>query len=130
MLTELKNGIPPEEVTRRADTGLPKLWIVYSALAVRNSHPEWFGPDAAYTPLEAAGPKAEHMVGYLRRASVAAIAPRWPMKLGDSWGGTSVELPHGRWKNVLTGDSVTGGRWRLQALLNRFPVALLTKESD
>ena len=96
---------------------------------MRGSHPEWFGADAAYLPLMANGSKAEHMVGYLRGTDVATIVPRWPLKLGDNWGSTSVELPHGRWKNVLTGDIVTGGRWRLQALLRRFPVALLTKES-
>jgi (1->4)-alpha-D-glucan 1-alpha-D-glucosylmutase len=129
MLAELQNGMKPEDIMRRADTGLPKLWVVYSALAVRGSHPEWFGADAAYVPLMANGSKAEHMVGYLRGTDVATIVPRWPLKLGENWGSTSVELPHGRWKNVLTGDTVTGGRWRVQALLEHFPVALLTKES-
>ena len=41
-----------------------------------------------------------------------------------------IELPEGQWKNVLTGDVVIGGRVRLQTLMHRFPVALLTKESD
>jgi (1->4)-alpha-D-glucan 1-alpha-D-glucosylmutase len=52
------------------------------------------------------------------------------MKLGNSWGGTSLDLPGGQWRNVLTGDMVNGGRVRVQALLHRFPVALLTKELD
>ena len=130
MLNELKSGLTPEEIMRRAESGLSKLWVVYSALAVRGDHPEWFGADAPYTELLASGSKAEHMVGYLRGVNVAAIVPRWPLRLGDSWSGTSVELPQGRWKNSLTGDIVTGGRLRLQGLLQRFPVALLTKESD
>jgi hypothetical protein len=33
-------------------------------------------------------------------------------------------------KNVLTRDAVTGGRLRVQALLQRFPVALLARETE
>jgi (1->4)-alpha-D-glucan 1-alpha-D-glucosylmutase len=127
MLDELKIGLSPEEIMQRADSGLPKLWVVHSALALRGRRPEWFGPDAAYTPLPS---RSEHLAAFLRGAHVATIAPRWPLKLGDSWGGISLELPGGEWRNVLTGDVVSGGRLRVQALLQRFPVALLTKESD
>jgi (1->4)-alpha-D-glucan 1-alpha-D-glucosylmutase len=114
---------------QRADSGLPKLWVAHSALVLRGRRPEWFGPDAPYTPLPANQSRSEHLVAFLRGAHVAAIVPRWPMKLGESWGGTSLELPGGEWRNVLTGDVVSGGRLRVQALLHRFPVALLTKES-
>jgi (1->4)-alpha-D-glucan 1-alpha-D-glucosylmutase len=130
MLRELQNGMKPEDILRRIESGLPKLWVVYSALTVRNGHPEWLGAGAACTPLQANGSKAAHLVGYLRGTAVAAIVPRWPLKLGDNWGNTSVELPRGRWKNVLTGDVVEGGRSRVQGLLQRFPVALLTRESN
>jgi (1->4)-alpha-D-glucan 1-alpha-D-glucosylmutase len=130
MLDELKAGLSPEEIMLRADSGLPKLWVVHSALTLRGRHPEWFGPEAAYIPLAATVPRNDHLVAYLRGTHVAAIAPRWPMKLGDSWGGNSVDLPSGQWRNELTGDVVNGGRVRVQALLHRFPVALLTKESD
>jgi (1->4)-alpha-D-glucan 1-alpha-D-glucosylmutase len=130
MLDELKSGRSPEDMMKRADDGLPKLWVVHSALALRAAHPEWFGAEAGYIPLLASGGKAEHLVGYLRGTHVATLVPRWPMKLGDNWGGTMVELPPGQWKNVLTGDIATGGRVRLQTLMHRFPVALLTRESD
>jgi (1->4)-alpha-D-glucan 1-alpha-D-glucosylmutase len=130
MLDELKAGLSPEEIMLRADCGLPKLWVVHSALALRGRRPEWFGPDAPYTPLPATSSRNEHLVAFLRGTHVAAIAPRWPMKLGNSWGGTSLDLPRAQWRNVLTGDVVNGGRLRVQALLHRFPVALLTKESE
>lgn len=130
LLNELKSGMKPEEMMQRADSGLPKLWIAWSALALRGGHSEWFGAEGAYTPLLATGAKADHMVGYLRGAHVATIVPRWPVKLGDGWGGTTIELPAGQWRNVFTGDRIEGGRMRVQAILNRFPVALLTRESD
>jgi (1->4)-alpha-D-glucan 1-alpha-D-glucosylmutase len=130
MLSELEGGMDVEEIVRRMDSGLPKLWIVHSALCMRREHPEWFGAEAKYTPLVAEGSKAEHLVGYLRGSCVATLVPRWTLSLRDRWGATTVELPPGQWKNVLTRDVVTGGRLRVQALLQRFPVALLTREAE
>jgi (1->4)-alpha-D-glucan 1-alpha-D-glucosylmutase len=129
MLNELKKGMSPEEIMRRVDCGLPKLWVTYCALDLRSRHPEWFGADAACTPLLASGGRAENLVAFLRGTHVAAIIPRWPLKVDSSWGATNLELPAGRWRNVLTDDVIDGGRPRAQALLHRFPVALLIKES-
>ncbi len=128
MLEELRSGMTPEEIMRRAPSGLPKLWVVSQSLMLRKSHPEWFGPEANYTPLYASGTTAEHLVAFLSGDRVATIVPRWPLKLGDSWGGSTIELPSGHWKNLLTGDVVSGGRLRVQAILQRFPVALLQME--
>ena len=120
----------PEEIMRLGDCGMPKLWVTYSALDLRSRHPEWFGADAAYTPLIASGGRAENLVGLLRGGHVAAIVLRWPLKVDSNWGATSIELPPGRWRNTLTGDLIDGGRQRAQGLLRRFSVALLIKESD
>ncbi len=128
LLEELKRGMSPEDILKRSETGLPKLWVVHSGLTLRSDHPEWFGAEADYTPLVASGPKAEHLIAYLRGASVVTVVPRWPSKLGDNWGATTFEMPQGTWKNLLTGDEVNGGRVRVQSLLRRFPVALLVKE--
>jgi (1->4)-alpha-D-glucan 1-alpha-D-glucosylmutase len=101
---------------------------------LRREHPEWFGAEASYDPLAASGPKAAHAVAYLRAGRVATLVPRWPLKLGESWAGTTLALPEGRWTNVLTGDVVDGGRLRgnlrVQALLRDFPVALLVRNSE
>jgi (1->4)-alpha-D-glucan 1-alpha-D-glucosylmutase len=130
MLNELKRGMAPEEILRRTDPGFPKLWVTHCALTLRGQHPEWFRAGAAYTPLLATGTRAENLVAFLRGERVAAIVPRWPLKLGDSWGSTAIELPAGRWRNALTGDLVDGGRVRAQAILRRFPVALLVADED
>jgi len=130
MLSELRGGMKIEEIMNRIDEGMPKLWVVHTALCLRKQHPEWFGADSAYTPVIADGPKSKHLVAFLRADCVATIAPRWPLKLGGSWGMTSIDLPRGLWKNRLTGDAVKGGRQKVQTLLERFPVALLTKEAE
>jgi (1->4)-alpha-D-glucan 1-alpha-D-glucosylmutase len=130
MLAELESGLSIEEITRRNDSGMPKLWVLYSALNLRRKNPEWFGADAGYTPIEADGPKKEHAVAFLRGDRVATLVPRWNVKLGGSWGGTTIDLPNFLWRNVLTGETTTGGRLRIQTLLQSFPVALFVREGN
>jgi (1->4)-alpha-D-glucan 1-alpha-D-glucosylmutase len=126
MLAEIEAGMDVDEIVRRMDSGLPKLWVAHNALRLRREHPEWFGAEAAYTPVIAEGSKSEHLVGYCRGDHVAVFVPRWTLKLVGNWSASTVELPPGQWKNVLTRETVTGGRVRAQTLFEHFPVALLT----
>jgi (1->4)-alpha-D-glucan 1-alpha-D-glucosylmutase len=48
---------------------------------------------------------------------------------GSGWLETTLELPHGKWTNRLTGASVAGGNVALAAVLRDFPVALLVRDS-
>ncbi len=130
LLAELIAGMPVEEIVKRSDSGLPKLWVIYRTLQLRRANPQWFSPDAAYAPLAVEGAKSEHAIAYLRGEYVVTIARRWNVKLGGSWAGASIELPQNRWRNVLTGEVVNGGRQRIQTLLNKFPVALLVAEAE
>jgi (1->4)-alpha-D-glucan 1-alpha-D-glucosylmutase len=130
MLNELKAGLTPEEILARAETGMPKLWLAYKALNLRREHPEWFQAEAEYTPLFAAGSKAEHVIAFARAHRVLTVVPRWTMMRGNGWEGTSLEIPCGKWRNVLTGDGVRGGHAPMQELLQRFPVALLILDSE
>jgi len=130
MLSELERRMDVEQIVERMDSGLPKLWVAHVALSLRREHPEWFGADAAYRPIIADGSKSDHVVAFLRSDSVVIIVPRWPLKLGGNWSSTTVEIPQGHWQNRLTRETVMGGRLRLQTLLQRFPVALLTREAE
>jgi (1->4)-alpha-D-glucan 1-alpha-D-glucosylmutase len=130
MLAELKSGLAVEEIMKRIEIGLPKLWLVHCALKQRQEKPECFGKCADYAPLEVSGPKSEHLIAYTRGQNLIACAPRWSATLGGRWGSTSVNLPEGRWKNVLTGEELNGGSMRIETLLKRFPVALLSKQAE
>ena len=98
LLNELKKGIAPEEIMRRATNGMPKLWVAYKALTLRRTHPEWFGADAKYVPLRVRGPNDEHVVAYLRGDRVATIVTRWPLTLDSGAAKSAIELPPGNWK--------------------------------
>ncbi|MDT8379352.1 MAG: malto-oligosyltrehalose synthase [Desulfotignum sp.] len=117
----------PEEILAGMDKGLPKLWVIRQALHLRGTHPKLFGPRADYCPLYAAGRKADHLVAFSREQTVITLVPRLVMGLNNDWDDTIVELPQGKWHNVLTGDTSDGGPVRLQEMLRRFPVGLLMK---
>ena len=117
-----------EQVMARADEGLPKLWLVRQALALRKRRPQLFGRDGDYQPLRARGTRAAHAIAFSRGDGAITIAPRLPLTLGGDWADTAVTLPTGRWRNELTGDAVDGGEIMLADLMARFPVGLLSRE--
>lgn len=130
-LQEIKY-LPPQhaasECMRRSDEGLPKLWVIHRTLQLRREHPEYFSAKAGYTPLMFQGAKSGHGIGYVRGGSVATIAPRLPHLLGGDWADTVVQLPGGRWTDLLSGTQVHGGDVPMKDLLREFPVALLVQQ--
>lgn len=131
LLRELE-GLDAEAVWARADEGLPKLWVVAKALAVRAQRPTAFGPKGAYEPLIAAGEASEHVVAYCRGGEVLPVVPRKVIGLEARGGfrGTTLELPAGRWSDVLSGAVYPSGPARVEVLLGRFPVALLVRDEE
>jgi (1->4)-alpha-D-glucan 1-alpha-D-glucosylmutase len=127
LLAELERAASPEEILARMDEGIPKLWLIRQGLRLRRRRPDAFGPQAAYEPLVPQGPRADHVVAFLRGGEVAVVVPRLVLRLDGDWGDTTLELPEGRWRNELTGEEIAGGPQRISALLARFPVALLTR---
>ena len=127
LLAELP-AFSPAQIMARSDDGLPKLFTIHRALAIRLDRPSSFGADAAYTPLIAEGPKAAHLVGFMRGDDVAVLVPRLPMTLNGYWSSTTVTLPEGRWKNNFTSATLEGGAAKLQTVFDEFPLALLTRE--
>jgi (1->4)-alpha-D-glucan 1-alpha-D-glucosylmutase len=129
LLAELADA-PLEEIMRRSDEGMPKLYLIRQALHLRRRRPEWFGMDGDYTPLLARGPRRDHVVAFARGADgggAISVAPRLPIQLGGRWEGTTLVLPTGPWRSELTGERFGGGSTGVADLLRRFPVALLSR---
>ncbi|GAA1146227.1 malto-oligosyltrehalose synthase [Ornithinicoccus hortensis] len=108
-----------------------KLLVTSRALRLRARRPEAFGPGAGYRALDG-GP---HLLGVLRDDRVAALATRAPHGLAAAggWGGATVALPPGRWRDELDGavheGSVhEGGVLSLATVLADRPVALLVRD--
>ena len=126
LLAELK-GLSAEQVWRRREEGLPKLWLISKTLAFRRKHPELFGAESTYTPLEPSGRKAAHVVAFMRGKGLVVAVPRLSIRLANDWAETTLCLPDGEWLNELTGESVAGGEHILADLFRHFPVTLLSK---
>jgi (1->4)-alpha-D-glucan 1-alpha-D-glucosylmutase len=58
------------------------------------------------------------------------VATRLPAGLAAAggWRGTVLELPAGSWTDALTARAVAGGLTAVGDLLDRYPVALLTRD--
>jgi (1->4)-alpha-D-glucan 1-alpha-D-glucosylmutase len=117
-----------EEIVHYPDEGLPKLWVVYRTLALRQARPELFGPDATYEPMAAQGSKAGHVVAFMRAQGAITVVPRLVLGLASNWENTSLRIPDGRWRNELDGERIEGGAVQLSKLTSRFPVCLLVRE--
>jgi (1->4)-alpha-D-glucan 1-alpha-D-glucosylmutase len=120
-------GATPEQMWARVDEGLPKLWLIRQALAVRCRQPKLFGAQGDYQPLLAKGERAAHVVAFARGNGVVTVVPRLVLGLNGEWGHTTLKMPDGAWRNALTGDDVDGHVTRMADLRARFPVALLTR---
>ncbi len=123
-------GMKPEQIMRGMESGLPKLWTVHQALALRRRVPEAFGDRSSYRSLEILGPQAQYAVGFTRDDIVAVVVPRLSLQRGNDWDDdTRVELPGGAWKNVLSGEVFRDSPTRIGKLLEKFPVALMARDA-
>ncbi|GAA3755188.1 malto-oligosyltrehalose synthase [Terriglobus aquaticus] len=133
LLKELQQITPAKFVEtveqRFEDEGSPKLWLTYQALQLRNERPQSFGSKAAYTPLVAQGAAADHVVAFSRGEDVVAVGQRFPQTIAGNWRDTTLELPTGSWTDRLSGARHNGGKIDVANLLDRFPVALLVRDS-
>lgn len=125
LLSEL-DRLCPDQILARAEEGLPKQWLIRQALRVRNARAETFGGE--YRPLWASGPAAAHVIAFARGEDVITIAPRLGTGV-NRWDETIIEIGNGEWLNQLSGERIQGGKLELASLLEKFPVALLTRES-
>jgi (1->4)-alpha-D-glucan 1-alpha-D-glucosylmutase len=117
--------------------GRAKMQIIRKGLELRKKYPGLFH-GGKYTPLYADGGREENLIAFSLSDgthSVLAVAPRLFTRLMEAddaaplgekaWGEASLELPEGKFTDVLTGRTHSGGKTRVAELLSGFPVALL-----
>jgi len=108
------------------EVGRVKLALVHRTLQLRARQAASF--EGSYVPLAASGPAAEHAVAFCRGGRVVTVCTRWPVRLEaeGGWRRSFLELPSGRWRDVLCGGTWRG-RVKLVELLGGLPVALLER---
>jgi (1->4)-alpha-D-glucan 1-alpha-D-glucosylmutase len=138
----------PEALTRLLETpedGRLKLHLIWKTLRLRQQQPDLFHL-GEYLPLTMTGPRADHVIAFLRKsesASVLVVVPRLVASLlGDRdsapigaqiWEDTRVVLPCNcskQYRNELTGEVLeptktdTSTIIAVSSVLAKFPVAL------
>ncbi|WP_256796349.1 malto-oligosyltrehalose synthase [Terrabacter sp. Ter38] len=129
-LTRLDRGAAP------ADLDDEKLLVTTAALRTRRGWPECFtGEDATYVPV---GTGSEHVVAFGRGTGeglgIVTVVTRLAGRLADAGGlgDATLDLPEGRWSDVVSARTFDGGRTRLADLVgdDGLPVALLVRVRD
>ncbi|MGD9798246.1 MAG: malto-oligosyltrehalose synthase, partial [Acidimicrobiia bacterium] len=112
-------GLDAGAALRRIDEGIPKQWMISRLLAHRRREPATYR-SSTYEPLAVTGARPDGILAFSRGDLVVVVPVR------DGVGpDLAVDLPQGRWLDVLGGASHDGGRRRADALLADFPVAVL-----
>ncbi len=125
LLAAVRDGASLPLTGREDDAGGAKLLITHRALTLRRERPELF---STYSPVNASGPAAGHVLAF-DRGGVVTVATRLPIGLDrrGGWGETVLELPPGRWRDVLTHRPASA---QLAELLATYPVALLVRDDQ
>ncbi|GAA4193586.1 malto-oligosyltrehalose synthase [Streptosporangium oxazolinicum] len=110
----------PSPATTRLSWDEAKLAVTAMALDLRRR----LDPEAPYVPIEA----GEHAIAFARGERAVTVATRLPVGLErrGGWGSDTLTLPHGTWRDLLSGSEYTG-RIPLAHLLSVHPVALLER---
>jgi (1->4)-alpha-D-glucan 1-alpha-D-glucosylmutase len=124
LLAELA-GTDARTIWARADSGLPKLWVVKTALDVRRRFPASFDRRGTYEPLHAEGRHADRVVAFQRGDDVVTVAPRLVMRR-DGFAETTLRLPDGEWTDAFS-ERRYDGMVAMGALFDVFPVVLLIR---
>jgi (1->4)-alpha-D-glucan 1-alpha-D-glucosylmutase len=146
-LREASDGDATEFAHRlleQPEDGRVKMYVASRALGFRRAHAALFS-QGAYTPLRAAGRRAESVVAFARERDASAaivIAGRFFTRLGtgrsgalslgqDAWRDTALELGAlgGRFRDVFTGREFDArdGTLHVADVLSPLPVALLER---
>ena len=125
LLAEARN-LDAATAWARRDDGLPRLWLVRHALALRRRHAAAFGRGGTYRPIQADGALADAVVTFERGEEAITVAPRLVRRVERlGWADTRLALPAGLWRNL--DGTIHRGQPGLSALLGDFPVALLER---
>jgi len=130
-LVDPDNRRPVDYGVRRAalerlDTADAKMLVTATALRLRRDRPEVFA--SSYRPLHVEGPAAAHAIAFARGDDMVTIATRLPVGLQrqGGWRDTTITLPNGKWRNVLTGRDSSSNL--VHEILGDLPVALIARE--
>ena len=102
--------------------GRSKLRLIRTLLGHRAERPDIYEPPT-YDPLALSGSNRDAAIGF-SRGDLSVLVP---VRTGVEWDETSVHLPGGQWRDLVTGAVIEGGRQPVARLVSGFPAAVLAR---
>ncbi|MFP4330058.1 MAG: malto-oligosyltrehalose synthase [Spirochaetaceae bacterium] len=130
-----------EELLRNWKNGALKAYVIYRCLTLRSELPDLFAA-GEYEGIETTGLHAGRLVSFRRGESLILCVPRLTAALLEGadiplprgWGDTALQLEglSGSYREIFSRRRVelSGGNLEVASLLDRFPVALLLRETE
>jgi len=118
--------LSPAKILQRMETGLPKMWVTYKILELRNKAPYLFN-NSAYTPLFFTEEEKQPGIAFLRNTKLLIVVPRMVASLKAQWKSAWLTIPEGNWQNIFTNEKISGDKIMLANILQNFPVAVFCK---
>jgi (1->4)-alpha-D-glucan 1-alpha-D-glucosylmutase len=106
------------------ELGAAKLWTIQRVLALRSGAPDVLA--APYRALAASGTHGRRVFAFARGDGLVTVVPRLGVR-ASGWQDTTLALPAGAWRDVLTGRELGGGVHPVASLWRSFPIALLLR---
>ncbi len=131
LLADLGDRPSPVELLENWKDGRIKLFLTQRLLRFRRENADLF-ERGDYTPLPVRGEHAGSVLAFRRTLEgrrLLILVPRLSARigfppLGDRWGNTAVEV-EGGWRNLFTGEELSGDTLPLAHALRDLPVAVL-----
>ncbi|MEX1826687.1 malto-oligosyltrehalose synthase [Luteibacter sp. CQ10] len=134
----LARGLSPTEALATWRDGTVKQAVIRELLCLRKGHPELFAR-GDYRPLAAEGPAAGRVLAFVREyrgrrllVTVGRHLAPWlageamPSVPAGRWAGTTLRVPEGEWKGVLSEGTSAGGEVDVADLFAGMTVAAWT----
>ena len=133
-LLNLRAAFQPDGCALDPGNEETKLRLTRKLLEIRSRYRELL-TNAQYVPLHARGHRSGSVFAFARGSRLVVAIPRLYARvmgpdgsLGqEGWGDTELELPSGRWSNVLGDTRPIQGRLILASLPDRLPIAVLER---
>lgn len=134
MLEELDSLSVAEIMDGMADA-YPKLALTRALLHLRLAHTDVFwgsgsrGPKP-YAALDVSGEARSDVLAFERGGDIIAVCPlRFHSRAGH-YPDTTVAIPEGPYRNVISGETVQGGTHAVNELITPFPICILVREDQ
>lgn len=120
--------LEPETVMFDLERDLCKSFVIQKILDLRKRH-HLFNEPYNYKSIDITGEYNKYALAFMRGDKILIIVSSMSLKPGSQWKNTKVAFPEGRWKNIFTGKTLSGGYNKLNSFMGSFAGAVFENQN-